>query len=162
MRKKTLKFNHQSLARPCRYTGQFGLLLRDVRCKNYFIWRMHQCNIFLIAIFALNIMKKSSAVLFFCQNTLCSVWKDINRSSHRTSIFRCLIDYFLTPDIHTKLSGVSAGSFFSYQYNNIQLYSNVPTLKLLKPGEANKVRNITQASKTFEVEVWGGGGAWLF
>ena len=36
--------------------------------------------------------------------------------------------------------------------------ADVPTSKLLKPGEASKTRNVTRAnSETFELEVWGGG-----
>ena len=30
---------------------------------------------------------------------------------------------------------------------------DVPTSKLLKPGEASKARNVTRASETFELEV---------
>ena len=41
--------------------------------------------------------------------------------------------------------------------------SDVPTSKLLKPGEASKARNVTQASETFELKSGESGGcAWLF
>ena len=49
-----------------------------------------------------------------------------------------------------------------YVIENFDANADVPTSKLLKPGEASKARNITQASETFELEVWGGGGgAWF-
>ena len=76
------------------------------------------CNIFSISNVALNIMKMFSAVLFiFPKYTghifarklyVCEKYKSKFTSDIQS--LQCLINYFLTPGIHTGLSGVSAGS----------------------------------------------------
>ena len=40
--------------------------------------------------------------------------------------------------------------------------TDVPTSKLLKPGEASKARNVTLASETFELSLGGGGALGCF
>ena len=76
------------------------------------------CNIFSISNFALNIMKMSGAVLFILPKYTGRIFarklyvceKYESKFTPDIQSLWCLIDYFLTPGIHTGLSGVSAGS----------------------------------------------------